>query len=550
MATPLTTSLLQNTHSQDDMAGGNVQQRGWTPISMTGLDSAVQEPGLPIDNENELLVEDAPREEFGFFHPGRDFESSNVSHKFTQDELEKMKTFEGLDYYKEENTVYKRHIATDKEPASYISKWLMFLVIGTTVGVLAFLLFQSIAFIAKKRKEATLSSINPHSDSTFWEAYFIHVGTGTACAFLSTLLVVFLAPAAAGSGVPDVMGYLNGVLIPSVFNFKTLLVKFTSCILAVGSGLPVGPEGPIIHIGALLGAGLPTGRSRTLGLACENTRLNYWFQKFREPKEHRDFITGGAAAGVSAAFSAPVGGLLFVFEEVASFWEPRLTWMVFFACLMSSFANSFFASAFEAWEFEGGIGYFADKMDIIFPLQADGYRFHILTMIPTVALGLLGGLLGGMFTFLNLKIVRLRLRRITGSRLLRVLEVCIVTAVYLTITYGIAVLTGDCTDVPEHMGCAEGGHESDIVRGELIPEQPACEWIVHQVCKQVEHMPVPNRFSPAATLALSSGEEVVKILFTSPKLAFDIGAAHLGGFLLLYFTLSCWSAGMLLPLNL
>ena len=444
MATPLTTSLLQEAPA--DNVPGNVQ-RGWTPISMLGMEEVVRE--ATEGPENELLMEDVPREEFGFFHPGRDFESSNVSHKFTLKEIDKMNTFEGLDYCKEENTVYKRHIAADKEPASFTSKWIMFMIIGLTVGVIAFLLFQSIGFIAKKRKEATLTSIDPSDNSTYWEAYFFHVGSGVLCSCLASCIVMFVAPAAAGSGVPDVMGYLNGVLIPHVFNVKTLLVKFTSCILAVGSGIPVGPEGPIIHIGALLGAGLPTGRSRTLGVACENTRLNYWFQKFREPKEHRDFITGGAAAGVSAAFSAPVGGLLFVFEEVASFWEPRLTWMVFFACLMSSFANSFFASSFEAWEFEGlfsflfctyhivslhpnrnkknlntgGFGYFADKLDIIFPLRADGYRFHILTMIPTIVLGLIGGALGGIFTFFNLKIVRMRLRNLANKRFLRVLEV-------------------------------------------------------------------------------------------------------------------------------
>ena len=50
-----------------------------------------------------------------------------------------------------------------------------------------------------------------------------------------------------------------------VFNIFTIAVKFLSCALAVASGLPVGPEGPLIHIGAALGAALSQTHSTTLG---------------------------------------------------------------------------------------------------------------------------------------------------------------------------------------------------------------------------------------------------------------------------------------------
>ena len=51
----------------------------------------------------------------------------------------------------------------------------------------------------------------------------------------------------------QVIGYLNGANIRKVFNIKTGVIKFLSVIFAVGSGLPVGPEGPMIHMGAIIG---------------------------------------------------------------------------------------------------------------------------------------------------------------------------------------------------------------------------------------------------------------------------------------------------------
>ena len=72
----------------------------------------------------------------------------------------------------------------------------------------------------------------------------------TALSVFAVMVCVHGAPSAGGSGIPDILAYLNGVDVPEVLLFKTLVAKVLGSLGSVSAGLAVGKEGPFVHIGA------------------------------------------------------------------------------------------------------------------------------------------------------------------------------------------------------------------------------------------------------------------------------------------------------------
>lgn len=140
-------------------------------------------------------------------------------------------------------------------------------------------------------------------------------------------------PLAAGSGIPELKTYLNGVHIRGLLQVKTFIAKVVGVMFSISSGLIAGKEGPFVHGGGIVGGGLGGMGSRTLTTLFKD-RVTFKTNRrvggyFRNDADHRDFTAIGTAAGVATAFAAPIGGLLFTIEEGASFYSTSVLWRGF-----------------------------------------------------------------------------------------------------------------------------------------------------------------------------------------------------------------------------
>lgn len=138
---------------------------------------------------------------------------------------------------------------------------------------------------------------------------------GASLAAAAFLLVKRFAPEAAGSGVQEIEGTLSE-LRPLRW-WPVIPVKFIGGVLAIGGGLVLGREGPSVHIGGCVGKLI--GEKTKAAAAVMNT-----------------LIASGAAAGLSAAFGAPLASVLFVTEEMRE--KFRYTFLSVHAVALASIA--------------------------------------------------------------------------------------------------------------------------------------------------------------------------------------------------------------------
>lgn len=178
----------------------------------------------------------------------------------------------------------------DKTPLVIL---IMAALVGVVTGLLGVAFDRGVDWIQQQRL-ATLAKV---ADSAIlvWPLAFI---MSALLAMVGYFLVRRFAPEAGGSGIPEIEGAMEEMR--PVRWWRVIPVKFIGGLGTLGAGMVLGREGPMVQMGGNSG------------------RMIVDIFRLRSPEARHSLLATGAAAGLSAAFNAPLAGILFVIEEMRS----------------------------------------------------------------------------------------------------------------------------------------------------------------------------------------------------------------------------------------
>ena len=189
--------------------------------------------------------------------------------------------------------------------------WFTHAILGVMMGFLCFGVSWAEHLLDTWKFSTVQAIVTNHGN--YAAAYFFLIFISVCFVLVAALLTVFVQPKAQGSGVAEIMGFLNGVNYKGAIGIDTLCVKVVGVVFAICSGLCIGDEGPLAHMGAILGV-----------LCCY---LPFeWCKLMQNDCRKRQMIAAGAAVGLSCAFGAPIGGALFSYEisNPNTFWTFKM----------------------------------------------------------------------------------------------------------------------------------------------------------------------------------------------------------------------------------
>jgi chloride channel protein, CIC family len=182
-----------------------------------------------------------------------------------------------------------------------------FLILSVFIGIFAGL---AVVCFRLSMDWIHLALLGPLPQTHSWRLFVVPSLAGLVVA----VLVIHLFPLTRGSGVNQTKAalYIFNGFIP----FRTAVGKFLCSAIAIGSGQSLGPEDPSLQIGASIASAL----GRQLQISREKLRL---------------MAPVGAAAGLAAAFNAPISAVLFVIEEVIGRWSAGILGSVVLSAVSS-----------------------------------------------------------------------------------------------------------------------------------------------------------------------------------------------------------------------
>ncbi|VDM92775.1 unnamed protein product, partial [Onchocerca ochengi] len=223
----------------------------------------------------------------------------------------------------------------------FLEDWFLSAVLGIVTAALSISMDISIEYLQGYRVklyEHAIRNYHYYTALISWTAY-ITILTGA-----SALFCHFFAKQAVGSGIPELKVIMCGFKMKNYLSLQTMIGKIFGLTLALGSGLPVGKEGPFVHIGAIVAS-----------LLTRITSLCRYQAFFSSEGREMQMLSSGCAVGIACTFSAPAGAVLYGIESTSRFFAVRNYWRAFFATTCSALIFRFANAAIIPPEIAGTI---------------------------------------------------------------------------------------------------------------------------------------------------------------------------------------------------
>ncbi|GIL91065.1 hypothetical protein Vretimale_9495 [Volvox reticuliferus] len=433
------------------------------------------------------------------------------------------RSYESLDYEEYDDTVFRADQAASSSLDSLLvsaNKYLVCFAIGVITALAAFAVNLSVENISGFKFWATLTIME---SGNLVGSFMAYVAMNAALVTASVAITLYIGPAAAGSGIPDVKAYLNGVDVPYIFHLNTLVAKILGAIGSVAGGLAIGKEGPFVHAGAAIAAIVSQGGSGSMRLG--------WMRHFWNDRDRYDMVACGTAAGVAAAFRSPVGGVLFALEEMTSWWKNQMLWLAFFTTAVVSVSIRVLMKACSS----NGCGFFGSGGFIIFEIQEGQDTYEFFELVPMLLLGVLGGLLGSGFIAMNARLSEWRKRNLAPlGRRGRLLEGLAISVLTSTLSFVVPLMVV-CTACP-------AGSEGTCPRTDNLHSGNFVKFGCRDLLGR-------GAYNDLATLFFNTQDDAIRNLFSSKtKREYTVSALLI--FSVIFYFLATLTYGMFAPTGL
>lgn len=245
-----------------------------------------------------------------------------------------------------------------------------------------------------------------------WLGWLVWVLTAIVFGCIAASGGYFICPEADGSGIPEMKAIMTGYDMPKFLSWKALFAKWLGLIAGSGAGLSIGREGPYVHVAAICADRVMESLKFLNKLKDSSTMRNQIYQ-------------ASIAAGVSATFGTPIGGVIFSIEISCTHFHVSGLWRGAFCGIIATVTYGLL----HYLNLAEGI----NRTDFPELYVTDDFHFFVL-------LGLVSGFVGVYFVWLARNFIGWRARRVIPWLHPRFRYVTFITCIVASCSYWIPFL--------------------------------------------------------------------------------------------------------------